>query len=82
MPAEASRCFAKDWPRCLKLEVDQDLAELAGDRADTFARCACDSVQLASAHTLQRELPGEVSFVCFNARLSKAAKVLGITPMA
>lgn len=52
--------------------------ELAGDYADTFALRACDSVQLAAAEIARRELPGEIQFACFDARLAKAARVLGI----
>lgn len=78
--SEARQRFVADWPYYLKIEVAQELLEFAGDHADTFALRAYDSVQLASAHTLQREMPGEVCFACFDARLSKAAKVLGMEP--
>ena len=79
--AEARLCFVADWPRFQKVEVDQDLRELAGDHADTFALRAYDSVQLASAQRLHSEMPGEVRFACFDARLSKAAKVLGMVSL-
>lgn len=73
--------FVSDWPDYLKIELSQELAELAGEYADTFALRAYDSVQLASAQTIQRELPGEVCFACFDARLNKAARVLGLLPL-
>lgn len=76
--ATARQRFAADWPRYLCLEVTQELAELAGDYADTFALRAYDSVQLAAAELARRDMPGEVHFACFDARLSKAGKVLGI----
>ena len=76
--AEARRRFAADWPHYLKIEVTQDLVELAGEYADTFALRAYDSVQLAAAQMLHRELPTEVHFACFDARLAKAARVMGI----
>ena len=76
--AEARRRFAADWPHYLKIEVTQDLVELAGEYADTFALRAYDSVQLAAAQMLHRELPAEVHFACFDARLAKAARVMGI----
>ena len=79
--AEARLCFVDDWPRYLKIEADKKLLELAGDHADTFALRAYDSVQLASAQTLHSEMRGEVSFACFDARLSKAARVLGMVPL-
>lgn len=79
--AQARARFAADWPDYLKIEVTQETAELAGEYADTFALRAYDSVQLASAQIIQRELPGEVCFACFDARLSKAARVLGLLPL-
>ena len=74
----ARQRFESDWPHYLCLDVTQELVELAGDYADTFALRAYDSIQLAAAETVRRELPGEVRFACFDARLVKAARVLGI----
>jgi predicted nucleic acid-binding protein len=76
--AQARLRFAADWPHYLTVEVTQELVELAGDYADTFALRAYDSVQLAAAQLVHREAPGEVKFACFDARLMKAARVLGI----
>jgi len=78
--AQARKRFAADWPRWLSIELTQDLVELAGDYADAFALRAYDSVQLAALQTINLELPGEVRFACFDDRLSRAAKVLGIAP--
>jgi len=72
--------LAADWPHYLCLELTQPLAELAGDHADAFALRAYDSVQLAAVHTLHRAAPGEIRFACADARLLKAARVLGIEP--
>lgn len=74
----ARQRFIADWPDYLSLEVTQELVELAGDHADTFALRAYDSVQLAAVHLLHREVPGEVEFACFDSRLAKAARALGI----
>lgn len=76
--ARARLRFVADWPRYLTLEVTQELVELAGDYADTFALRAYDSVQLAAAQLVHREMPGEVRFACFDTRLVKAARVLGL----
>ena len=76
--AQARTRFAADWAQYLALEVTQDLVELAGEYADAFALRAYDGVQLAAAHTVNKELPGEVRFACFDSRLVKAARVLGI----
>lgn len=67
-----------DWPRYAVVEVTQPLVELAGEYADTFALRGYDSVQLAAARTLQDMAGEEVQFACFDARLGKAARVLGM----
>lgn len=70
----------EDWPDYAIVEVTQSLVELAGDYADTFALRGYDSVQLAAAFTLRQAAGGEVHFASFDARLQKAAKVLGLQP--
>lgn len=67
-----------DWPAYAVIEVTQPLVELAGDYADTFALRAYDSVQLASARILQEGSSEVFQFACFDVRLQKAAKVLGM----
>ena len=74
----ARRRFAADWPHCLTLELTQVVAELAGEYAEAFALRAYDSVQLAAVTTLHREVAGDLRFACFDNRLTKAARVLGI----
>ena len=76
--ARARRRFATDWPDYFTLEITQALVELAGDYAEAFALRAYDGVQLAALMTLHREAPGDVRFACFDARLVKAAGVLGV----
>ncbi len=78
--ATARLRFSADWPKYLCAELTPELAQLAGDFADTFALRAFDSVQLAAAELVRREVPGELRFACFDARLVKAARVLGIDP--
>lgn len=67
-----------DWPGYRIVEVTQTLVELAGELADTFALRAYDSVQLAAAKTLQDASGTPITFACFDSRLQKAAKVLGM----
>lgn len=76
----ARQRLAADWPHYFVVEVTQPLVELAGDYAESFALRAYDSVQLAAANTVHREVPGQVRFACFDNRLVKAAKLLGIEP--
>ena len=67
-----------DWPRYVVVEVTQALVELAGEYADTFALRGYDSVQLAAARTLQDMAGEEIQFTCFDTRLGKAARMLGM----
>lgn len=67
-----------DWPRYAMVEVSQPLVELAGEYADTFALRGYDSVQLAAARTLQMVAEEELHFACFDTRLGRAARVLGM----
>jgi uncharacterized protein len=76
--AQARKRVVADWSHYLTVEVTQELVELAGEYADAFALRAYDSVQLAAAQTVNQELPGEVRFACYDERLLKAARVLGI----
>ena len=80
--AQARKRVVADWPHYLTVEVTQQLVELAGEYADVFALRAYDSVQLAAAQTVNQELPGEVSFACYDERLLKAARVLGIAAVS
>ena len=72
------KCLRTDWPRYVVVEVTQALVELAGEYADTFALRAYDSVQLAAARTLQDMAGEEIQFACFDTRLGKAARMLGM----
>ncbi len=78
----ARRRLQDDWPHYLVVEVTQPLVELAGEYADTFALRGHDSVQLAAARTVQEASREDLRFACFDSRLRKAAKVLGmgVTP--
>ncbi|MBI5331434.1 MAG: type II toxin-antitoxin system VapC family toxin [Betaproteobacteria bacterium] len=77
----ARQRLREHWPRYAVVELTQALVELAGDYADAFALRGYDSVQLAAARTLQIAAQEPVRFACFDARLRKAASVLGMTPI-
>ena len=76
---QAKRAFAVDWPRYAVLDVDQALVEQAAEFADTFALRAYDSIQLAAAFETASVTQLPTVFACFDARLNKAAKVLGMS---
>lgn len=80
---EAARVrMRREWARFAVVEITQPLVELAGDYADTFALRGYDSVQLAAARTLQQAANEEVHFACFDVRLQRSAKVLGMATTA
>lgn len=66
------------WPRYAIVEVSQALVELAGEQADTFSLRGYDSVQLAAVCVLRAQTREVVRFACFDKRLRKSAKALGI----
>ncbi len=76
----AKRALGNDWPRFLVLEVNQQVVEQAGELVDTFALRGYDSVQLACTYLANELAP--VIFACFDKRLNKAAKVLGLEILA
>jgi len=75
---QAKAALAQDWPRFVVMEVDQALVERAGNYADTFALRGYDSIQLAAAFEAGRIAQSPICFACFDARLNKAADVLGM----
>ena len=76
---QAKLALAADWPHYVVLEVDQPLIERAGDYADIFALRGHDSVQLAAAFETGRISQSPILFACFDSRLNKAAKLLGMS---
>ncbi|MEI6067674.1 MAG: type II toxin-antitoxin system VapC family toxin [Methylococcaceae bacterium] len=76
---QAKTALAADWPHFVVLEIDQLLVERAGDYADTFALRGYDSVQLAAAFETGRISQSPIFFACFDLRLNKAAKLLGMS---
>lgn len=75
---QAKQAIAHDWPDFLVTEVSQAVVELAGEFADTFALRGYDSVQLATARHIQQVTQLPVQFACFDLRLNRAAKLLGM----
>ena len=75
---QAKAALAADWSHFVVLEIDQPLIELAGEYADTFALRGYDSIQLAAAFEAGRISQTPLFFACYNMRLNKAAKLLGM----
>ncbi|QTR50545.1 type II toxin-antitoxin system VapC family toxin [Candidatus Thiothrix anitrata] len=78
---QAKLAIKADWPDFLVTDVSQTIVELAGEFADTFALRGYDSVQLATARHVQQVTQLPIQFACFDLRLNRAAKLLGmVTP--
>ena len=76
---QAKVALAADWPHFVVLEIDQPLVERAGEYADTFALRGYDSIQLAAAFEAGSVSQTPIFFACFDSRLNKAAKLLGMS---
>lgn len=66
------------WGGYAIVEITQALVELAGEYADTFALRGYDAVQLAGARIVQKAVQEPLRFACFDARLRRAARTLGM----
>lgn len=75
---QAKTALALDWPHFVVLEIDQPLVARAGEYADTFALRGYDSIQLAAAAEAALTSQTTIFFACFDTRLNKAAKLLGM----
>jgi predicted nucleic acid-binding protein len=75
---QAKAALAVDWPHFVVLEIDQSLVERAGEYADAFALRGYHSIQLAAAFEAGRLSGSPIHFACFDTRLNKAAKLLGM----
>ena len=79
---QAKDALAKDWSKYVVLDISQALVERAGEYADTFALRGYDSIQLAAAFEVSRIAQTPILFACFDMRLNKAAKLLGMSCLA
>ena len=67
-----------EWPRYLRLAIDDHLTAEAGDLAQRFGLRAYDGIQLASAQRAHRQLGRNLLFCCFDKQLNAAATALGV----
>jgi len=67
--------FDKDWNNYLTLNLTGEIVSLAGDLAEKHALRGFDSIHLASALVLRRELSAPIVFSCFDDNLQKASKL-------
>ncbi len=70
--------FELHWAGFFKLPVDAQLVKVAGELAEKFSLRAYDSIHLASADRLYREIRSPIWFACFDSALNAAAAKLGL----
>lgn len=70
--------FVEDWRNYLQVDSSLTLLQHASDLSDAFSLRAYDSVHLAAAVLLYRQSHQLILFACFDQRLNKAAKLLGL----
>lgn len=71
----------KEWGSFGQITVDPPLVIEAGKLALRFGLRAYDSVQLASAQLVHRQLGSNLAFCCFDRQLNAAAEALSIQVM-
>lgn len=76
--AMARRQLDEDWPAYAVVDVTPTLVRLAAEYAEAFALRGFDAVQLASAQTVRSTAQGALTFMAFDIRLNRAAKLLGL----
>lgn len=74
----ANARFANDWPKISQVQLDDALLERAADLAEGFALRGYDSVHLAAADRIKAAIGDRLVFACFDDRLNRAAKLLGL----
>lgn len=70
-----------EWGSFGQIAVDPALVKEAGELALRFGLRAYDSVQLASAQRVHRQLGSNLVFCCFDRHLNTSATALGIPVM-
>ena len=69
--------FEADWRVFTKIASDAAIVRRAGDLAEQLRLRAYDSIHLATAERLSRDIRSQVGFACFDAALNQAASMLG-----
>jgi hypothetical protein len=71
--------FKSDWEMYFVIEVSEKLVEIAGSLIESHSIRGFDSIHLASAIVLRKEINQSIDFLCWDNRLLKAAKKEGFT---
>jgi len=74
--------FDNDWESFFIVDVSDTLIKRAGELAETFALRGYDAVHLASARILGEQASQAVMFACFDDKLARAARRLGLAVLS
>jgi predicted nucleic acid-binding protein len=74
--------FDHDWESYFVVDVSDGLVKLGGSLAEKHALRGFDAIHLASAMTIRKQGDRPVSFSCYDARLSRAARREGLKPVS
>ena len=70
-------CFKFDWEMYFVIEASEKVVEIAGSLIESHSIRGFDSIHLASAMVLRKEINQSIDFMCWDNRLLKAAKKEG-----
>ena len=70
-------CFKFDWEMYFVIEVSEKVIKIAGDLIENHRIRGFDSIHLASAMVLRKEINQSIDFICWDKRLLGAAKKEG-----
>lgn len=69
--------FKSDWEMYFVIEASEKVVKIAGDLIENHSIRGFDSIHLASAMVLRKEINQNIDFMCWDNRLLKAAKKEG-----
>ena len=70
--------FVKAWGSISQVQMDDALLERAAELAEGFGLRGYDSVHLAAADRIRSAVGERLVFACFDARLNRAARLIGL----
>lgn len=71
--------FLKEWGELSRVEVSDDVLKISGELIEKHPLRGFDALHLASAVLVLRELKNEITFVCSDQGLLRAAKKEGFS---
>ncbi len=76
--SQAVARFVKDWGSISQVQLDDALLERAAELAEGFGLRGYDSVHLAAADRIRGAVGEKLLFACFDERLNRAARLIGL----